>query len=154
MGNGRPVRPDQSEIFTGPVKLEIRVQLARLENHPVLARREYDQVSARIERHVREGPLLQIARIVGKMPALQVHDFIAGIVYFDPIGVVPVLVDKIRLVDGQEFADDQRRRIEHQPSFQRLEGQPFAAFPSLLPGASLVSPQSPQYIRYTFSRVQ
>ncbi len=87
---------DESEVFAPFVQGEIGVGISLLIDVVVhgLPRREDDQVSAgRQQRLGREGPLPQIAALIGQAPARE-RDRPAAVVQLDPIGGVPLAIDQ------------------------------------------------------------
>ena len=95
--DGQAVGLHEREVAAGGfAELEVGVQLRRVEL-PVLIRGEDDEPRARCEVHRRRGhreaPLLEIARVVGEIPAIEVHRRRAGVPDLDPVLVAAVLID-------------------------------------------------------------
>ena len=78
-------------------------------NGAVLAGGEHYQVTVRKEVRRRKTPFAEIRGTVRQAPAVEVHGVGAGIVNFDPIRVLPVLVRQHRVVDGHELSDEHVR---------------------------------------------
>ena len=106
LGDGS-VRADQREVLAVAVELEVRVQLAA-GNRAVLAGSEYDEISAGRERDVRKSPLHRLIGVVRQTPAVERNGRGRGIVDFDPIGGVVVLVGQRAVVDRHELGDQRR----------------------------------------------
>ena len=65
-----------------------------------------DEVVARVEGDGREGPASGEGGVVGERPALEIDWGGGGVVDFDPVAEVAILVGSDRVVVGHEFGDD------------------------------------------------
>jgi hypothetical protein len=78
---------------------------ARAGDAAVFARGENDEVGVGREIHGRETPLRRLRGVVGQRPAIEVHHVRAGVVDFDPILGVAVLIEQNAVIRRHELGD-------------------------------------------------
>ena len=102
--DGSAVHANQREVLAVSAELEVRMQrAARLGT--VFPGREHDQVQPGIKHEAREAPLAQLVGIIGEAEIRKVDGSVGGVVDFDPVGAVIVLILVAVVVDSQELAD-------------------------------------------------
>ena len=117
------VWPNQSQVFAidAGAKPETGVQVAGRADRISIGS-EDDQILIRTQRGVGgKRILIQVAEVVGQVPAVQRDLSGIRVVQFDPVGILQVVVLDARVVVGHELADD--HAAEHDPRFQRLDLQ-------------------------------
>ena len=116
---GRKLRDDvgvwvhEGEVFAAGGESEIAVQLRQIVR-AVLARGEDHEVAVAHEgRAIRDAPLGQVVHAVREEPAADVRGRTAGIVNFNPVRGVAVLVAQrvraVAIVHGEKFRNDEDR---------------------------------------------
>src|SRR5204862_743600 len=107
------------QVIAAAMQFESGVQVGA-GNSAVLAGSEHYQVT--VWKEVRRGktPFGEIGGTVRQIPAFEVHDVDAGIVDFDPVRILPVLVHQRGVVDRHELgnkhvcvASGSNRRQQH-----------------------------------------
>lgn len=71
----------------------------------ILIRRENNQVTFGRKSYRREGPLVQVIRVVGQVIAAQIHGDIVRVKNFDPIRVFAILIFQSRVVVGEKLVN-------------------------------------------------
>ena len=118
VNNGaRRLRAAEVEPLASGAETEIGVQLfARIP--PILARCEYHQVAARLDRHIGQDPLSQVPVIIAQRPAAEAHRARAFVVKLDPVGAISILIAQSGTVGGKQLTDHDgiERRVRVQPA--------------------------------------
>ena len=96
---------DEGEVFAGGVEAEVGVELAA-GGAAVFVGGPDDEVVAGVEGDGGEGPAGGEGGVVGEGPAFEIDWGGGGIVDFDPVAEIAVLVGSDRVVVGHEFGDD------------------------------------------------
>jgi len=91
-GNRDTVRPHQSEILAATIKTKAGVKRQACHG-PVFARSEHNQETFGGDVRAGKSPLGQVGRVIGEIPAAEIHGCCAAIVELDPVGVSAVLID-------------------------------------------------------------
>ena len=108
----RRVRPEEPQVLTRGVQLEGRVQVGGRVT-TILAGREDEQQLPRLEGSSGERPLERLVRVVRQSPALEVDRHAGAVEDFDPVGPLPVLVERTAGVRRQEL-------VQHHVDLRRL----------------------------------
>jgi len=103
------VRTNQRQVFAIAVQLKVGVQ-RQTGLGPVFARRVDHEESPRSQGHLRKSPLAWITGFIGQMPPGQVHWRQAGILQFNPVRLIPVLVEQTTAVCHELGNQDGVRR--------------------------------------------
>ena len=135
--NGHAVRLNQGQEFTAGIETEARVQARR---GAVFAGGEHDEVAVRRQIDGRESPFGKIGRVVREEPANEIEGVRAGVMDFDPIGVIAVLVRYHTVSGRHEFGNDrlggQNKRCGEQkkPLDTERQGAAIRGTPRSCPG--------------------
>ena len=121
-GDVRSVGPDQRQVFSAAPELEARVQW-RARHATVLARGEDQQIRIGQKIRARKPPLRQVRRLVGEKPSVEIDQVRAGVVDFDPIRRVTILIQHRAAVDRHELRDQQVIRAARQPATKENQRQ-------------------------------
>ena len=106
MDDGSSVRSDEGQVFAAVLELETGVEL--LAGHrPVLARGEEEKELPLLEDDtIGDAPLGKVFRAISEKVATEVNRIRIGVVEFQPVLPVTVLVPLTRLVVGEDFGND------------------------------------------------
>ena len=97
-------RTHQRQILTGSAQIETRVK-GRAGNRTVLARGENQQEPFGGDGHVGEPPFREVRCVVGQEPTIETNAGVSGIIEFNPVRIIPILVGQGLAIAGHKLGD-------------------------------------------------